>query len=93
MLKNCPEGESECGLGVGRALAYRGKSASEVILNCRLATSNGVRDGCAQGVGEWFALIRRTGQGDGDSSLVCEEMGTALYEEFKEPCENGEKQR
>jgi hypothetical protein len=93
MLRNCPEGESECGLGVGRALAYRGKTASEVILNCRLAPNDSVRDGCAQGVSEWFALIRQTGQGDGDPSSVCEEMGPALYEEFREPCENGEKQR
>lgn len=93
MLANCPDGQRECGLGVGRALGYRGKSAAEVIISCRLAEDKAVAEGCAQGVGEWFSLIRRTGQGTGDPTLVCEEMGPELYNEFKDACETGERQQ
>lgn len=92
MLDNCPIGERECGLGVGRALAYKGENASETVLNCGKVADKSVRDGCAQGVGEWFSLVRRTGQGSGDPSLVCEEMTPELYKEFGEACEIGEKQ-
>jgi hypothetical protein len=92
MLNNCPAGESECGLGVGRALAYREVSAAETVVKCKMATDENIKNGCARGVGEWFALIRRTGQGSGDPSLVCEEMAPELYKEFGEACEIGERQ-
>ena len=92
MLANCPEGPSECGLGVGRAIGTHRQSAAEAIKACGSASGE-VRKGCARGVGEWFALIRRTQQADGDPSLVCEEIGAALYKEFGKDCETGELQQ
>ena len=92
MLANCPEGPSECGLGVGRAIGAHRKNASEAITACESASGE-VRKGCARGVGEWFALLRDTQQADGDSSLVCEEISAALYEEFGKDCEIGELQQ
>jgi hypothetical protein len=92
MLANCPEGPSECGLGVGRAIGTHRQSAAAAITACA-AASGEVRKGCARGVGEWFALLRNTQQADGDPSLVCEEIGAALYEEFGKDCEIGELQQ
>lgn len=92
MLSNCPVGPSECGLGVGRAIGTHRQSAGEAITACEDSTGE-VRKGCARGVGEWFALLRNTQQADGDPSLVCEEIGTALYEVFGKDCEIGELQQ
>ena len=92
MLANCPAGPSECGLGVGRAIGTHRQSAAEAITSCSVASGE-VRKGCARGVGEWFALMRSTQQADGDPSLVCEEIGPALYKEFGKDCEIGELQQ
>lgn len=92
MLANCPEGPSECGLGVGRAIGTHRTNAAGAITACESASGE-VRKGCARGVGEWFALLRNTQQADGDPSLVCEEIGAALYKEFGKDCEIGELQQ